>query len=246
MWVDGVAQLIERRTWDQKERISNPIRSIRHIYEFVLVKNVVMTRCRCPQPPCVYMTLTRMITYGWYRSCSPCQSSVDNGNMKRHSMHWNAIAELVLRTTCLQVCEWMRAIHVRVCVAIVRGALSHADHGNCAYISSSFIHSYVSLFVFPLYSLAIHVTGSIVPACVCLSVCLFVCLFVALFFLFAHFLPLSSGLQSLHVFVCLFSGLFVCLLPCSSSFVCCPVLPLRSLPALVIRSTVPTCVCLFV
>ena len=62
IWDDGVAQLVERRTQDLKDRGSNPIRSTITICEFFSDKNVVLTRCRCAQPPCVY-SRTRMITY---------------------------------------------------------------------------------------------------------------------------------------------------------------------------------------
>ena len=74
---DRVAQWVERRTQYPKDRGSNPIRSPRKICEFLRVRNVVLTRCQCaqPPPPCVY-ACTRMITYAWYRSCSPCQSFV--------------------------------------------------------------------------------------------------------------------------------------------------------------------------
>ena len=48
IWGDGVAQLVERLTQDPKARGSNPARGTR-------VKNVVLTRCQCAQPPpCVY------------------------------------------------------------------------------------------------------------------------------------------------------------------------------------------------
>ena len=84
---DGVAQLVERRTRDPKDRGSNPVRGTRKNCEFFRVRNIVLTRCRCVQPPCVYAH-TRMITgYARYISCSPCQSSVDYENTKRSSMH---------------------------------------------------------------------------------------------------------------------------------------------------------------
>ena len=49
-----MAQLVERWTQDPKTGGSDPslARSIRKICEFFRVKNVVMTRCRCAQPPC--------------------------------------------------------------------------------------------------------------------------------------------------------------------------------------------------
>ena len=47
----------------------------------------------------------------------------------------------------------MRAIHVSVRVAPVRGALNHGDHGNCAYQCSSFVHSYVRLIEGILFSI---------------------------------------------------------------------------------------------
>ena len=52
---DGVAQLVERRTQDPKDRGSNPVRSTRVVCEFFRVKNVVLTRYRCAQPPYVYI-----------------------------------------------------------------------------------------------------------------------------------------------------------------------------------------------
>ena len=44
---DGVAQLVERRTRDPKDRGSNPVSSTRKKCEFFRVKNVVLTPCRC-------------------------------------------------------------------------------------------------------------------------------------------------------------------------------------------------------
>ena len=55
-------------------------------WEFLQVKNVVLNRCRCAQPLCVY-TRIRMITYAGYISCSLHQSSVDYGNKKRQNLH---------------------------------------------------------------------------------------------------------------------------------------------------------------
>ena len=64
---DGVVQLVERRNLNRNPKIggSNPasVRSTRIIYEsFFRFKNVVLTRCRCAQPPCVYARI-RMIMY---------------------------------------------------------------------------------------------------------------------------------------------------------------------------------------
>ena len=59
---DGVAQLVERRTQDPKDRGSNHVRSTHKIVSFFRVKNVVLARCRCAQPPCVHARI-RMITY---------------------------------------------------------------------------------------------------------------------------------------------------------------------------------------
>ena len=58
------AQLVERRTRDPKIRGSNPVRSsLQDIFmSFSESKNIVLTRCRCAQPPCVYARI-RMITY---------------------------------------------------------------------------------------------------------------------------------------------------------------------------------------
>ena len=47
---------------DPKDEGSNPVRSTRNMCEFSRVKNVVQTRFRCAQPPCVHAR-TRMITY---------------------------------------------------------------------------------------------------------------------------------------------------------------------------------------
>ena len=51
-WGGTVAQLVERRTQDPMTRGSNPVR----------VKNVMLTRCQCDQPPCVVIRV-RMIMY---------------------------------------------------------------------------------------------------------------------------------------------------------------------------------------
>ena len=54
-----------------------------------------------PNPSCVAYVYARitMITYACSRSCSPCQSSVDYGNTKRPSMHFNYLARLC--------CSWL-------------------------------------------------------------------------------------------------------------------------------------------
>ena len=46
-----MAQWVERRTRDPKDRIPSGAQSF--FFEFFLVKHVVLTRCRCAQPPCV-------------------------------------------------------------------------------------------------------------------------------------------------------------------------------------------------
>ena len=64
-WGDAVAQLVERRTRDPKDQGSNPVSSTRKNCVPPPppgVKNVVLTRCRCAQPLCVYAR-TRMIMY---------------------------------------------------------------------------------------------------------------------------------------------------------------------------------------
>ena len=50
---DGVAQWLEHWTGDPKVEGSNPVRST--IKTFFRVKKVVLTRCWCAQPLCVYM-----------------------------------------------------------------------------------------------------------------------------------------------------------------------------------------------
>ena len=50
-------------------------------------ENVVLTRCRCAQPPCVYARTRRSCTHV-KRLCSPCQISVEYGNTKRQSMRF--------------------------------------------------------------------------------------------------------------------------------------------------------------
>ena len=89
-----MAQLVERWTRDPKNGGSNTvcIRGTRKICEFFQAKNVVLTRCRCAQPLCVYARI-RMITYTRYRvrSSSPRQSAVDYRNMKRSSMHFKQL-----------------------------------------------------------------------------------------------------------------------------------------------------------
>ena len=57
-----VAQLVEYQTQDPKVRGSNPVRSTRKSCVFFQVKNVVLTRCLCDQPPCVHAHI-RIITY---------------------------------------------------------------------------------------------------------------------------------------------------------------------------------------
>ena len=50
---DGLAQWLELWTGDPKVEGLNPVRSTRKTV-FFLVKNIVLTRCWCAQPPCVY------------------------------------------------------------------------------------------------------------------------------------------------------------------------------------------------
>ena len=50
---DGLAQWLERWTGDPKVEGSNPVRSTTK-NKFLWVNKVVLTRCRCAQPPCVY------------------------------------------------------------------------------------------------------------------------------------------------------------------------------------------------
>ena len=47
------------------------------LWEVCFSQNVVLTRCRCAPPPYAHIR-----TYAHWRSCSPCQCSVDYGNMK--------------------------------------------------------------------------------------------------------------------------------------------------------------------
>ena len=57
---DRVAHLVERQNKHPMTRGSIPVKST--TCEFFRVKNVVMTRCRCAQPPCICARI-RMITY---------------------------------------------------------------------------------------------------------------------------------------------------------------------------------------
>ena len=54
-----------------------------------------------PKPRAYIHTQEWLRTHDKDPVCSPCQSLVDYGNMKRPSMHWKLIAELALRTTWL-------------------------------------------------------------------------------------------------------------------------------------------------
>ena len=64
--IDGFkSKLVERRTQDSITSVtprSNPVKSAGKICEFFGVKNVVLTRCRRAQPPCVFARI-RMTTY---------------------------------------------------------------------------------------------------------------------------------------------------------------------------------------
>ena len=89
-WGGGVTQLVLKSVgleilWPKFEpRLEHK----KYLWVFASQKCCV-TRCRCAQPPCVFAHIKndhiRMLTL---RSCSPCQSSVDYGNMKRPSMHF--------------------------------------------------------------------------------------------------------------------------------------------------------------
>ena len=61
-WGDGVAQVVERWTRDPKTLGSNPVMITRKMYEGFSESKIVLTLCRCAQPPCVYSRI-RMITY---------------------------------------------------------------------------------------------------------------------------------------------------------------------------------------
>ena len=52
-WGDWVAQWLQHRTQGPKDEGSNPVRSTGANSELCQVKNVVLTRRRCVQPPCV-------------------------------------------------------------------------------------------------------------------------------------------------------------------------------------------------
>ena len=77
----------------QRSRVQIPLGAQEN--EFFQVKKVVLTRCRCSQPLCVYARIRKtMYALIFIRSCSPCQSLVDYGNTKITSMHlypqrWN-------------------------------------------------------------------------------------------------------------------------------------------------------------
>ena len=87
-WGDGVAQWVEHRTRIQRPKVLIPVRSTTEKCDFFRVKNVVLTRRVGVTNPLWVYTCTRMITCARYRSCSPCQSSVDYGNTQRSSTHW--------------------------------------------------------------------------------------------------------------------------------------------------------------
>ena len=54
---DGLAQWLECWTGDPKVEGLNPVRSTKKY--FIRVKKVVLTRCRCARPPCVYARIQK-------------------------------------------------------------------------------------------------------------------------------------------------------------------------------------------
>ena len=119
---DWVAQLVSRRTQDPNDEGSNPVRSTRKVCEFFRVKNVVPTRCRCSQPLCVYKN-DHVCTLKILKSMS------EFGGLWKHEKNQHAHG-----CNCVDVSVWVNACHPCECgFAPVRGALSHGDHGNCAY-----------------------------------------------------------------------------------------------------------------
>ena len=67
------------------------------------------------------------------RSCDPLWQKVPQSVSLVILSDWLRFAPRACNCVGVSVVQWMRAIHVSVRVAPVRGALSHDDHGNCAY-----------------------------------------------------------------------------------------------------------------
>ena len=102
----------------------------------------------CPTPVCI-----RTYKNDYVRTRKNLYSMSEVGGLRKHkktqhalkSNSWAGASYNVVVTVLMKVCEWVRAIHVSVRVAPVRGALSHGDYGNCAYSNSSFIHSFIHI-----------------------------------------------------------------------------------------------------
>ena len=81
--------MVESRTPDPKSRGSNPVRSTRNNSDFFLrVENVVLTRCQCAQPQCVYCSHNNDDVRTLKDHVSPNESSVDYRITKRPSTHF--------------------------------------------------------------------------------------------------------------------------------------------------------------
>ena len=52
---DGVAQLVEHRLKIQRLEVQTPLGAQEKFVRVFLSQNAVLTRCRCAQPPFVYM-----------------------------------------------------------------------------------------------------------------------------------------------------------------------------------------------
>ena len=61
-WGDGVAQLVEHRLAIQRPEVRTPSGAQETIVRVFPSQNVVLTRCRCAQPLCVYAR-TRMMNH---------------------------------------------------------------------------------------------------------------------------------------------------------------------------------------
>ena len=79
----GDSIFIEHRLEIQRPEVRTPVRSTRTICgSFSVSKCCADSLSVCPTLVCINYSRIRMTTYARLRSCSPCQSLVDYGNMK--------------------------------------------------------------------------------------------------------------------------------------------------------------------
>ena len=97
-----VGSVVRALDWRAKGRGFESRQEHKKNFEFFRVKKIVLTRCRCVQPPCIYAHI-RKTMHARYRSC---QSSVDYVNTNITSMYFYPLR----RNVAAQVAEELKIV----------------------------------------------------------------------------------------------------------------------------------------